>query len=62
MCVYWASAFSFYWKFDGVSRVIFKGLRFFSQILLYCVNFEKDQNKSLYFLKLFMDQQFDNAF
>lgn len=36
-------------------------VKILSQILIYCIYYEKDQEK-LYFLQKFMDQPFDNAF
>lgn len=37
-------------------------VKILSQILIYCVYYQKDQAKLLYFLQKFMDQPFDNAF
>lgn len=42
---------------NDISRI-----KFISQILLYCTYYQKDQDQIMHFLKLFMDQPFDDAF
>lgn len=37
-------------------------MKFISHILLYCTYYKKDQDQLMHFLKLFMNEPFDNAF